>query len=639
MRWYFSSINPKYNTSARSIIYQTTRSRMTSNCLYFIEPNDSTKPLNLAARAEIERDPSNYVSHESHTFMVNHRAWTASVLNLKNLNITNDLTKVEEDPWELGKSPDFEDGQGRIVSSFMRLKQLEMYPLTVPESSSKETLIALRCLQIGGAKIPLDLGIRTNSEKYYDKVEHQGNRYKNIVRSISMEPIATYIPPKEYRLILQCNFVKSGSRLIDFLSLGFQRRGTALCKCDAAILLTHITVTLEEHTSLKVQKGGVIEVIEKTRSHVLKDSDITYYFSAWQFENAGEGYVLHPPASLYNCNLLQLGPTFHSNYRSRTYQIRIDLDVECTLWDFPCSERLSTTLNIDIGAEADLMPGAASNEFTKVQDLVYFEKYALAPDALDQILESTLLKAKMMKSCFGYQTSVVSEADTLFAISTFFVTVRPKKLWLSEVLIKEEDGTEYSLTFFNDHWRTKTESGSHSNLNLSFEVPNSLKILDSFRAPIIKELDKHLEANLDYRGITVGKPGMIRNPCMVITLRIPKSFALNKFPLFKFYLTEQVFYLTQAGQAIHHRQHRVFNSGRTKRASNTLTMTGDTMVCTYFDPIKRIKIPDVAPSLHSSTLHRCYKLYVEVTLAGSVSSQAITLCVGVDFIISDVENS
>ncbi|PSK38949.1 hypothetical protein C7M61_002255 [Candidozyma pseudohaemuli] len=605
---------------------------MTSNCLYFIEPNDSTKPLNLAARAEIERDPANYVSHESHTFMVNQRAWTASVLNLKRLNVTYDLTIVEDDVSELGKSPDFEDGQGRVVSSFMRLKQLEMYPLTVPESSSKETLIALRCLQIGGAKIPLDLRIRTNSENRSDAVKPHG---KNCERSISMEPVATYIPPQGYRLVLRCNFMKSGSSLSDFLSVGFQRRGTSLCKCDATILLSHITVTLEEHTSLKVQKGGVIEVIEKTRSHTLKDSDITYYFSAWQFENAGEGYVLHPPASLYNCNLPQLGPTFHSNYRSRTYQIRIDLDVECTLWEFPCSERLSTTLNIDIGAEANLIPGAASNEFTKVQDLVYFEKYALAPDALDQILESTLLKAKMMKSCFGYQTSVVSEADTLFAISTFFVTERPKKLWLSEVLIKEEDGTEYSLTFFNDHWRTKTESGSHSNLNLSFEVPNCMKILNSFLAPKIKEQDEYLEATLSHRGTSVANPGMICKPCMTITMRIPKSFVVKNVPLFKFYFTEQLFYLTQAGQAIHHRQHRDFDSGRAKRASNTLTMIGGKMVCTPFDPIERIKIPDVAPSLHSSTLHRCYKLYV----TGSNPSQAMSLCLDTVFGIADDKNS
>lgn len=625
-------MNPEYNTSVRSIIYQTIRSRMSSNCLYFIEPNDSTKPLNLAARAEIERNPSNHVSHESHTFMVNHRAWTASVLNLKKLNITNDLTKVEEDPWELGKSPDFGDGQGRIVSSFMPLKQLEMYPLTVPVSSSKETLIALRCLQIGGAKIPLDLGIRTNSENRSDAVKPHG---KNCERSISMEPIATYIPPQGYWLVLQCNFVKSGSSLGDFLNLGFQRRDTALCNCDAAVLLSHITVTLEEHTSLKVQKGGVIEVIEKTRSHVLKDSDITYYFSAWQFENAGEGYVLHPPASLYNCNLPQLGPTFHSNYRSRTYQIRIDLDVECTLWDFPCAERLSTTLNIDIGAEADLMPGAASNEFTKVQDLVYFEKYALAPDAIEQILESTLLKAKMMKSCFGYQTSVVSDADTLIAISTFFVTERPNKLWLSEVLIKEDDGTKFSLIFFNDHWRVKTDSGSRSNLNLSFEVPNCMKILNSFLAPKIKEQDEYLKATLSHRGTTVAKSGLICKPCMTITMRIPKSFVVKNVPLFKFYLTEQLFYLTQAGQAIHHRQHRVSDSGRARRASNTLTMIGDKMVCTSFDPIERIKIPDVAPSLHSSTLHRCYKLYV----TGSNPSQTMSLCLGTVFGIADDKNS
>lgn len=594
---------------------------MTSNCLYFIEPNDSTKPLNLAARAEIERDPANYVSHESHTFMVNQRAWTASVLNLKKLNITNDLTKVEEDPWELGKSPDFEDGQGRVVSSFMRLKQLEMYPLTVPVSSSKETLIALRCLQIGGAKIPLDLGIRTNSENRSDAVKPHG---KNCERSISMEPIANYIPPKEYRLVLRCNFVKSGSSLRDFLSLGFQRRGTALCKCDAAILLSHITVTLEEHTSLKVQKGGVIEVIEKTRSHTLKDSDITYYFSAWQFENAGEGYVLHPPASLYNCNLPQLGPTFHSNYRSRTYQIRIDLDVECTLWDFPCSERLSTTLNIDIGAEADLMPGAASNEFSKVQDLVYFEKYALAPDAIEQILESTLLKAKMMKSCFGYQTSVVSEADTLFAISTFFVTERPKKLWLSEVLIKEEDGTEFSLTFFNDHWRAKTDSGSRSDLNLSFEVPKSLKILDSFRAPIIKEHEERLEITFQ----TISNSGMICFPCMTITLRIPTLLAHKNFSLFKFFLTEQVCYLTQAGQVIHHRQNTIFDSGKIKCATNTLTVTGEKMVCARLDQIERIKIPDVALSLHSSTFQKCYELFVEAKSTGSDSLLVLKLCIG-----------
>ncbi|PVH13991.1 uncharacterized protein CXQ87_002113 [Candidozyma duobushaemuli] len=608
---------------------------MDSNYLFFIEPDDGTRTLNLSAKAEIRRNPTNYISHETHAFMVNHRAWTASVLNLKKLNVTFDSTIVEDDVSELGKSPDFEDGQGRIVSSFMRLKQLEMYPLTVPESSSKETLIALRCLQIGGAKIPLDLGIRTISEKYYDDVEHQDSETKNSESSISMEPIATYIPPKEYRLVSRCNFVKSGSSLKDFLSVGFQRRGTALCNCDAAVLLSHVIVTLEEHTSLKVQKGGVIEVIEKTRSHVLKDSVITYHFSAWQFENAGEGYVLHPPASLYNCNLPQLGPTFHSNYRSRTYQIRIDLDVECTLWDIPCSERLSTTLNIDIGAEADLMPGAASNEFTKVQDLVYFEKYALAPDALDQISESTLSKAKIMKSCFGYQTSVVSDADTLFAISTFYVI----ELWLSEVLIREDDGTEFSLTFFNDHWWPKTDSGSHSNLNLSFEVPNCLKILENFRPPIIEEQDEQLEMTMHYKGTTVANPGMICNPYIAITLRIPESFNHKHFPLFKFYLAEQILYLTQAGQAIHHRQHSIFDSGRVKRDSNTRTIIGDSRVCTFFNPVERIKIPDVAPSLHSSTLHRCYKLYVEATLKGSDPSQVKRSCAGVDFIISDDKNS
>ncbi|PSK39501.1 hypothetical protein C7M61_002116 [Candidozyma pseudohaemuli] len=153
---------------------------MTYDTLCFIEKNEWPKSLSRAIADEVEKNSSNYVSHETHTFTIQGNVWTASELQLNKARSISlkahsmDRAKIAEGVLRFGQFPNLKDGRGRIVFLFIQLHQLLVVPKKWVECWGYRASVGVRCLQVGDIKIPLGVGLsHEEPEEWYDAIDSQ----------------------------------------------------------------------------------------------------------------------------------------------------------------------------------------------------------------------------------------------------------------------------------------------------------------------------------------------------------------------------------------------------------------------------------------------------------------------------------
>lgn len=130
------------------------------------EPQDSFHDF---VSLQIQKDPSNYVSHDSHTFWVKDKHWKATIVRFKKLPIStkNDTSAIEkarkiEGILDFGQGPKFNDGRIRLLSSIIRPRQA----LVMPNSDlDMECEWEMQCFHCMDDRVPLEFGVTNGVEK------------------------------------------------------------------------------------------------------------------------------------------------------------------------------------------------------------------------------------------------------------------------------------------------------------------------------------------------------------------------------------------------------------------------------------------------------------------------------------------
>ncbi|QWU88951.1 hypothetical protein CA3LBN_003274 [Candidozyma haemuli] len=607
---------------------------MTDCTLHFIERQKSYESLSSAIATLKDSD---YISYDTHTFVIDNETWTASSLQVQNFKILsrkeyplNDVKK-SEGVSKFGSWPKLDDGQGRIVYSFMYLHQLSMISSHWLDSWDEGALICVRLLQVGQFKMPLDVSFsyegRDNSkeelESQDDYIELKnasefGNeleeRHKN---SINLQAVASYIPPDEYNLLSSCNIVRSGSSINDFLSLQIRQESASLCSCDSDVSIKHVNVTLVEHLQFK-PNISVNGIAEETRSLLLKDSDSDFDCSPQLFTKSADGFVCLPEASLYDCDLPNLGPTFHSDTCSRTYRLEFDLQAECR-GEKPCSANISTSLDIEIGSEVDSSEKTAKAKVYKAQDLVFVDSLPRTENLVPNISDYVSEKLSNVEHCLGHQTCVSCQKYIVTAVTTIYSSSS-----LSYATYDEEEDEDdltkrvddLDLVASNGLWklRNKTRYASGKvDHQLSLPLSKCFHIIEGFESTHIKEWPKQFTSKVLHEDDLFLSPGMCIGSSVKFIIEGPYTTdTVYGFYRWKVELFQRTLRMTPKDWTI---ETNVIEIPDPQQNYTLTHKPNDVGVFDFRNDVNLCKIPsDLEPSLHSNALHREYQLKFSIEI-------------------------
>lgn len=605
--------------------------------LYFIEKNEKPKSLSSAVAHEVEKDSSNCVSHDTHTFTIKQEVWTVSMLELEKARIvsrsTNRAQEVEGN-LILGQWPKLDDGQGRIVFSFMELRQLQIVPSKWQYAWGDNALICVRCFQVGNVKFPLGVGFSHEEPEQWDSaLEALDDDLENISGSINFQAFATYIPPRDCIVVLPYNVVKSGSRLGSFMTLQLRQESVSLCSCNSRVFITHVTITLVEYLQFKVARGEGFEVEKKFRTVTLKDCKTNFQLLPVQLSKELGGDVFST-RSLFNCELPNLGPTFHSNECSRTYLLKIDLQARCTLNKQPCTANLSTLLDIEVGLETELSKDSTTSNEIKECDFVSVDQFPNDPMVVQDIFELVVDRCSKMSWTLGHQICVLYQKENVFVVTTIYLSSKSELTQdnTGDKNDANENKADLALVASNGKWGLRNRNGSLFG-----------SVIREFSLPLMK--DFQVDSGFDFADFksenvkASHNVGISATPGTCIDSNVRFSIRDNYVGWRQIYfaveLEQQTNRSTPQGETSFKKTFRLINEDTHLR----LGFKNEE----YFGDVQNIfnlfKIPEeLEPSLYSNTLHRSYQLTISFDVRTGTRNYRIG-SIAFDLIINEADRS
>ncbi|PVH18278.1 uncharacterized protein CXQ87_001198 [Candidozyma duobushaemuli] len=442
------------------------------NTIYHIGENTCNDFVAL----EIEKDPSNYVSHDSYTSWVKGKQWKATILRLRELPKaeTDSLSAIKnareiEGVQDFGQGPNMKDGKVRLLSSVIKPNQLLMMP---NPSWTRTHVWEMQCFQSMDDRVPLAFGVTHKVENREYEFNNDGAVYLKMIAS--------------YRTSL---FSASGL--------------------------------------LNVLKGFGIQ--ENTRTSTLRDKEYNSAFNLSNFKPQGTVFVADFTNAMYDCNLPNIGPTFHSETCSRTYALEIKITCECHS-ENSCRSEFSTLIDIDVAINDSKSGIQPQDQVQQRQDVLSLEKVNLSPFIMTDV-ESIMAKRlqQVHSNSFGYHVSATAMGDSVMVISSVFLPdafLKRKKSFLDWCSGSEKESSGLSLAPSKGAWIVEEASSGNTgkeNFHLS-------RFATVFEVPWFTEYYKSNDPSFNFSYCKIkgrqASPGKLLYE--LITLKLHQSTSLNE---------------------------------------------------------------------------------------------------------------
>lgn len=380
--------------------------------IYYIGENTGNDFVAL----EIEKDPSNYVSHDSYTTWLKGKQWKATILRLKELPKakTDDISAITkareiEGIQDFGQGPNMKDGKVRLLSSVIHLKQLLMIPSTYRKRTHEW---GVQCFQSMDDRVPLACGVTHNVEKRDFELNNDGAVY--------LKMIASYQTSRFFKSGL-LNVVSPGAEISEFFEIQLNLTNTYFCRCQAKVSFKRLVVNLKETTRCIVPQLKGFGIQEDTRTGTLRDVELNSLLDLSAFTQKGTVFVADLEKSIYDCNLPNIGPTFHSETCSRSYALEIRVTCECDSKN-SCRSEFSTLIDIDVAINDSTSDMQPQDQVLKKQDVLSLEKVDLSPFIAKDVEAIMAKRLRQVHShSFGYHVSATAMDDSVMVISSVFL--------------------------------------------------------------------------------------------------------------------------------------------------------------------------------------------------------------------------
>lgn len=570
------------------------------------EPQDSFHDF---VSLQIQKDPSNYVSHDSHTFWVKDKHWKATIVRFKKLPISkkNDTSAIDkarkiEGILDFGQGPKFNDGRIRLLSSIIRPRQ----PLVMPNSDlDMECGWEMQCFHCKDDRVPLEFGVTHGVEKRQYELEKNSSDDRNV----NLKVIARYNTKKFVKSGL-LNVVSPGTKISKFLSFQLEQTSPFLCRCRGEVSLNHIIVNLKEITRCLVQRSKGFDVQEDTRTTALRDTKNNGVLDVSKFKLEGAVFTRLLPKHMYNFKLPNIGPTFHSENCSRNYALEVKMIFECDSTK-SCRSEYSTLIDIDVAIDDDNSDLCPPEQVEKSQEFLSFQTANLSPSILsdvESLMARWLLQVKY--ESLGHHASATAIGDSVIVITTVFIPddyIEKKSFSGWRPGMKKNDPTELLLIPSKKGW--KLEGGC--TVERTFFPSEFLAVFDipSFLG---EDVTYDPTFNLAYHRKRLACPAM--NLSEVISIKLWKDTVLHEnveIVHVNVELQTQEAHRTSEGKQVL-KTHKTYLQKMKTGLRLHLRRKGGIRELIIPDDLLDCLVPVVPPSLLSNTMSRAYFVCVDV---------------------------
>lgn len=574
--------------------------------IYFIESLDNPNGFYRAVEEEIQKLPSNYITHDTFTVAANEKAWTVTGLLLKNVDVLEDTTSLEqarkkEGVFNFGLGPNLNDGKPRILFSLLRREQLHYNPGYTYWDTQK-TILGIRCVHVGDSRIPLEYAVSQMLLPKYRK----SLKPKKAVKSEN--PIFLLLQScfkkKELWCIPYSRIVTAGASVADFLQLKLYQNEAFICRCQETFDATYVKVALEEHTWCKVLSKVGFKVQEEVREITLRDKEIYFTFKKSGFKTDGSRFSININDEVFNCELPNIGPSFISDDCARTYTLRIELTFYCTTGK--CSSTLSTLINLDVAIENHVSTFKPLKQPQRKQTLLFFDKIPMTPNIVLDVASSTALRTTNVPQCLGHQTCSLYCGNHVVAVTAVFLSEYHNtlnRLFSCKLTKNWRFPGEYAMVKRQRDWAlVEDKNGHHIDTNLHFHFQSFVKFWHPYKISFyLKSWGVTLKSY--YVDSSVAYPGLDLDKFLTLKVTVPENQTLKLIGL-RVKLLQKKIRVLPGG--LHDVKNKWFKLKR-NTSQSSFYKTGTTKI----DGSRyRCKIPNVEPSILSNGLLITYRLFV-----------------------------
>lgn len=588
------------------------------------EPQDSFHDF---VSLQIKKDPSNYVSHDSHTLWVKGKQWKATIVRFEKLPKSKgkDISAIEkarkvEGILDFGQCPNLNDGRIRLLSSIIRPRQALVMPNI---DLNLECEWEMQCFHSMDDRVPLEFGVTHGVEKR----QYEFEKISSNDRTVNLKVIARY-KTRKFENSGLLNVVSPGAKLSKFFSFQMDQTSPFLCRCRGEVSLNHIIVNLKEITRCIVPRSKGFDVQEDTLTTTLRDTKNNGVLDVSKFKLENAVFTRLLPKHMYNCKLPNIGPTFHSENCSRTYALEVKMIFECDSKK-SCRSEYSTLMDIDVAIDDDNSDLCPPKQVVKSQEFLSFQMAKLSPSILSEV-ESLMARwlHQVHSNSLGHHASATTMGDSVVVFTTVFLPgdyIKEKSFSGWRPGVKKNDAAQ-QLRLFPSEEGWKLEGGA--TCERTFLQSAFLAVFDYpfFLESYVPEystfsLSEHITPE------RLACPGMCLNE--LIFLKLYDDTMLHKYievVNVNVELQTQETHRTSEGKQVLKTHNRNLQKMEPRTRFHMVKRKGRDRVLLIPDDLIDCEIPDVPPSLLSNTMNRAYSVCVSVKVKSSEQNTCYHAC-------------
>lgn len=582
---------------------------MEKHSLYFIHKGRQLDSITAEFTKEVESYP-NFDYLKTHTTVFGGQYWVVHISSLTNLPLHISKEPIEEVRKKegiqgFGEGPRLKDVNGKVVFSIARLDQFYINPIPESRKADRDRLWGLRCLQIKDERIPLDFPISRilldNPQKVFYDLKLL---FEEIDSTIHVGLEARYKKPQCFESMTPGNIACPDASLSEFVQLQLVLKDAEFSEGS----LDSLSVILEEHTTCPVAFEDEIRMLKDVRSMKICQKNINIDFTLRLFSSVDNSFTF--PLQICGCKLPNLGPSFYSNNCARSYTLKFILSIKDPLNNL----KVSALLNIDVALVDYKAQVGNVAHLRKERDFLHLEICDNSSAAHD--ISASVLKriSNLPWSFYGFQTIAAKRGDRVYAITIFNlseVKIRDlSSLWFGQyrrqATIAQKN--DFSLVPTGTCWEVRDQSLNTLDGTLQIAVSDRLAVFKSGYYPLNILHFHDLDLIATYLRGKYVLPGMSFES--IVSLKVDYSGEkAPKVDYISIQLIEQTVRLTRSGPLSEKRhihlayQHEV----KTTVYRNSSSRKWYSNIC---------KVPNLAPTVYSSTFQRGYSISIRVGFMG-----------------------
>lgn len=409
---------------------------MPTKVLHFIEKDENQRKVEKTISDLINKEPSNYVSHDVSSFTDSSHTWNVTRLQLKNVTKIeateqkdSDIEKVRQKEGILvfGSGPNLNDGTGRVIFSAVKRNQLKLSHLEslmsghfANERARFNSTYADRCFRVGKELFHYTPGFETDAAFQCHRSHahwlgtHSIDRDENgsTVRGTLKVTKLNFIGSTE-----PCNVISPENNLKDHFDIKLGQLKPSWCGCMLDVMISRVKITAVETTECIIALDEGYGYKKNVREATLHDKEFQTEIKRSDMKGDHDDRNFKLPFAHYNCSLPNLGATFFSNNCSRTYALRFSVTLMCL--EKKCTSTFNVTLNIVVGLKEFEKLKAVENGLFKKRDFLYIQNFpkteAVAQDIDEWVRKKALAIGKLT---LNSHMCAIPRKDVIFGIIT-----------------------------------------------------------------------------------------------------------------------------------------------------------------------------------------------------------------------------